>query len=63
MKALRNSNFNKLEISSATYKEQQIQKLNNAILEKKQGMKKIMAKYNIELKSQNQILQAKMQIN
>ena len=62
MKALRNANFNKLQISSATDKEQQIQKL-NAILEKEQGMKKIMTKYNIALKSQNQTLQKKMQKN
>ena len=60
MKALRNANFNKIQISSATDKEQQIQKL-NTILEKEQGMKKIMAKYNIELKAQNQSLQTKMQ--
>ena len=62
MKALRNANFNKLQISSATDKEQQIQKL-NAILKKEQSMKKIMTKYNIELKSQKQILQTKMQEN
>ena len=60
MKALRTANFNKIQISSATDKEQQIQKL-NTILEKEQGMKKIMAKYNIELKAQNQSLQTKMQ--
>ena len=59
MKALRNDNFNKIQISSATNKEQQIQKL-NSILEKEQGMKKIMAKDNIELKVQNQTLQTKM---
>ena len=66
MKALRNANFNKytstIQISSVTDKEQQIQKL-NAILEKEQGMKKIMTKYNIALKSQNQTLQKKMQKN
>ena len=62
MKALRNANFNKIQISSATDKEQQIQKL-NTILEKEQGMKKIMAKDNIELKAQNQTLQAKMREN
>ena len=62
MKALRNANFNKLQISSATDKEQQIQKL-NAILKKQQSMKKIMTKYNIELKSQKQTLQTKMQEN
>ena len=39
IKALRNANFNKIQISSATDKEQQIQKL-NTILEKEQGMKK-----------------------
>ena len=50
MKALRNTNFNIIQISSATDKEQQIQKL-NTILEKEQGMKKIMAKDNIELKA------------
>ena len=62
MKALRNANFNKLQISSATDKEQQIQKL-NAILKKEQSMKKKMTKYNIELKSQKQTLQTKMQEN
>ena len=45
MKALRTANFNKIQISSATDKEQQIQKL-NTILEKEQSMKKIMAKDN-----------------
>ena len=45
MKALRNANLDKIQISSATDKEQQIQKL-NTILEKEQGMKKIMAKDN-----------------
>ena len=45
MKALCNANFDKIQISSATDKEQQIQKL-NTILEKEQGMKKIMAKDN-----------------
>ena len=59
MKALRNANFNKIQISSATDKEQQIQKV-NTILEKEQGMKKIMAKDNIELKAQHQTLQTKM---
>ena len=49
-----------MPIRSASNKEQQIQKL-NTILEKEQGMKKIMAKYNIELKAQNQSLQTKMQ--
>ena len=48
-----------MPIRSASNKEQ-IQKL-NTILEKEQGMKKIMAKYNIELKAQNQSLQTKMQ--
>ena len=62
MKALCNANFNKIQISSATDKEQQIQKL-NTILEKEQGMKKIMAKDNMELKAQNQTLQTKMQEN
>ena len=62
MKALRTAKFNKIQISSATDKEQQIQKL-NTILEKEQGMKKIMAKDNIELKAQNQTLQTKMQEN
>ena len=62
MKALRNTNLNIIQISSATDKEQQIQKL-NTILEKEQGMKKIMAKGNIELKAQNQTLQTKMQEN
>ena len=57
MKALRNANFNKIQISSATDKQQQMQKL-NSILEKEQGMKKIMAKDNIEL-----TLQTKMQEN
>ena len=33
MKALRNANFNKMQINTATDKEQQIQKL-NSILEK-----------------------------
>ena len=49
-----------MPIRSASNKEQQIQKL-NTILEKEQGMKKTMAKYNIELKAQNQSLQTKMQ--
>ena len=62
MKALRNANFDKIQISSATDKEQQIQKL-NTILEKEQGMKKIMAKDNIELKAQNQTLQTNMREN
>ena len=62
MKALCNANFNKIQISSATDKEQEIQKL-KSVLEKKQGMKKIMAKDNIELKVQNQTLQTKMQEN
>ena len=62
MKALRTANFNKIQISSATDKEQQIQKL-NTILEKEQGMKKIMAKDNIELKAQNQTLQTNMREN
>ena len=57
MKALRNANFNKIQISSTTDKQQQMQKL-NSILEKEQGMKKIMAKDNIEL-----TLQTKMQEN
>ena len=47
MKALLNANFNKIQISSATDKEQQIQKL-NSILEKEQCVKKIMAKDNTE---------------
>ena len=38
MKALCNANFNKIQISSATDKEQQIQIL-NTILEKKTGYK------------------------
>ena len=59
MKALRNANFNKIQISSATDKEQQIYKL-NTILEKELDMKKIMAQDNIELKAQNQTLQTKM---
>ena len=62
MKALRNTNFNKIQISAATDKEQQIQKL-NTILEKEQGVKKIMAKDNMELKAQNQTLQKKMREN
>ena len=62
MKALRNANLDKIQISSATDKEQQIQKL-NTILEKEQGMKKIMAKDNIELEGQNQTLQSKMREN
>ena len=62
MKALRNANFNKIQISSATDKEHQIQKLNK-ILEKEQGMKKIMAKDNIELKAHNQTVQTKMREN
>ena len=53
---------NKIQISSATDKEQQIQKL-NSILEKEQVMKKIMAKDYIELKAQNQTLQKKMREN
>ena len=47
MRALRNANFKKIKISSAIDKEQQIQKL-NTILVKEQGMKKIIAKDNIE---------------
>ena len=47
VKALRNANVNKIQISSATDKEQQIQKV-NSMLEKEEGMKKIMAKDNIE---------------
>ena len=62
MKALRNTNFNKIQISAATDKEQQIQKL-NTMLEKEQGVKKIMAKDNMELKAQNQTLQKKMREN
>ena len=62
MKALHNANFNKIQISLETDKEQQIQKL-NTILEKEQGMKKIMTKDNMELKVQNQTLQTKMQEN
>ena len=62
MKALRNANLDKIQISSATDKEQQIQKL-NTILEKEQGMKKIMVKDNIELEGQNQTLQSKMREN
>ena len=45
VKALHNANFNKMQISSATDKEQQIQKL-NTILEKEQDMKKILVKDN-----------------
>ena len=52
MKTLCSANFNKIQISSMTDKEQQIQKP-NTVLEKEQGLKKIMAKYNIELKAQN----------
>ena len=62
MKALHNANFNKIQISLVTDKEQQIQKL-NTMLEKEQGMKKIMTKDNMELKVQNQTLQTKMQEN
>ena len=58
MKALRNANFHKIHISSATDKEQQIQIL-NTILEKEQGMNKIRAKDNVELKAPNQTLQTK----
>ena len=47
MRALRNANFKKIKISSAIDKEQQIQKL-NTILVKEQGMKRIIAKDNIE---------------
>ena len=47
LKALFNANFNKIQISSATDKEQQIHKL-NTILEKEQGMKKIMTQDNID---------------
>ena len=47
MKALCNANFNKIQISSATDKEQQIHKL-NTILEKEQGMQKIMTQDNID---------------
>ena len=62
MKALRNASFYKIQIISGTDKEQQIQKL-NTILEKEQGMKKIMAKDNRELRTQNQTLQTKMREN
>ena len=62
MKALRNANFNKIQISPATDKVQQIQKL-NLILEKEQSMKKIMTKGNIEPKAQSQTLQTKMREN
>ena len=51
-----------MQIGSATDKKQQIQKL-NSILEKEQGMKKIMAKDNIELKVQNQTLQSRIREN
>ena len=62
MKALCHANFNKIQISSATDKKQQIQKL-NTILEKQQCLKKMIAKGNMELKAQNQTLQTKMQEN
>ena len=39
MKVLRNANFNKIQISSATDKEKQIQKF-NSLLEKEHGRKK-----------------------
>ena len=52
MKALRDANFNKIQIIQQQIKKKQIQKL-NTILEKEHGMKKIMAKDNIELKAQN----------
>ena len=39
MKALHNANFNKIQISKATEKEQQIQKL-NSILEKKNRVRR-----------------------
>ena len=52
MKALRDANFNKIQIIQRQIKKKQIQKL-NTILEKEHGMKKIMAKDNIELKAQN----------
>ena len=57
MKALRNANLNK--VSSATDKEQQL----NSVLENKQGMKKIMAKDNTALKTQNQAPQTMMPEN
>ena len=50
MKALRNADLNKIQISLVTDKEQQIQKL-NSILEKEQSMKEIMAEDNIKLKA------------
>ena len=59
MKAPRNATFNKVQISSATDKDQLTQKL-NSILKKKQSIKKMMGKDNIEPKSQNQTLQTKM---
>ena len=62
MNALRNVNFNKIQIISTTDKEQQIQKL-NSILEKEQVMKKRMTKDKIELEAQNQTLQIKMREN
>ena len=37
MKALRNANFNKMQISSATDKEQQIQKLKRTVYEENNG--------------------------
>ena len=48
MKAFRNADFDKTQIRSGTDEEQQIQKL-NTILEKEEGMKKIMANDNTEL--------------
>ena len=56
IKALRKANFNKIQICSVKYKEQQIQKL-NSVLKKEQVMKKIMGKDKIELNAQNQTQQ------
>ena len=58
MRALRNADFNKTKISAAIDMYEQIQKL-NSILEKEQGVKKIITKDNIELKAQNQTLRIK----
>ena len=48
-----------MQISLVADKNQQIQKI-KTMLEKEQGMKKIMAKDTMELKAQNQALQTKM---
>ena len=58
MKTLCKVNFNKIQISTATDKETQLQKLNST-LKKEKIMKNIIPKDEIELKAQSQTLQTK----